>query len=162
MKRHLLRHYVDISMDKTLAEPDYHLIGEGVSSLSEDMNAEEETVQWINQENGTTDLKSYTPSISIEMQDVDQEDTDLVDWVNEIVDTLPTGSSATTSYVRVRIKGSGPSYPAVQRKCTVTVSSTGGDAGGNVTNSITLGGCGDGIQGTFNVESGTFSKSLSD
>ncbi len=162
MKRHLLRHYVDITMDKTLAEPDYHLIGEGVSSLSEDMNAEEETVQWINQESGTTDLKSYTPSISIEMQDVDQEDTELVEWVNKIVDTLPTGSNATTSYVRVRITGGGPTYPAVQRKCTVTVNSTGGDAGGNVTNTITLGGCGDGIQGTFNVENGTFSKSLSD
>lgn len=168
MKRHLLKHFVDISMDKTLANTDYHLIGEGVASLTEEMNAEEETEQWINQENGTTDLKSYTPSITIEMQDVDQEDTDLIDWIDGLVDTLPTGSSAVSSYVRVRIKGSGPSYPAVQRKCVVTVGNTGGDAGSNVTNTITLGGRGDGIKGTFNVETSKFtagstsSASLSD
>lgn len=168
MKRHLLKHFVDINMDKTLANTDYHLLGEGIASLTEEMNAEEETEQWINQENGTTDLKSYTPSISVEMQDVDQEDTELIDWINELIDTLPTGSAAVTSYVRVRVKGSGPSYPAVQRRCAVTVGNTGGDAGANVTNSITLGGRGDGIKGTFNVETGKFtaggasSASLSD
>lgn len=166
--RHNLQHFVDINMDSTLANTDYHLIGEGVSSLTEDMNAEEETNQWINQANGTTNLKSYTPSVPVEMQDVDQEDTDLMDWIYEMIDTLPTGSKAVTSYVRVRIKGNGPTYPAVQRKCTVTVGSTGGDAGSPVTNSITLGGRGDGIQGTFNAETKKFtpttatSSSLSD
>lgn len=151
MKRHLLRHFVNIGDGASLSDTDYHLIGEGVASLSEEMNAEEETNQWINQENGTTNLKSYTPSISIEMQDVGQDDTDLIDWINNLVDTLPTGNDAITSYVRVRVKGSGPSYPAVQRMCTVTVGSTGGDAGSNVTNTITLGGRGDGIQGTFDI-----------
>lgn len=143
-------------MDKTLANPDYHLLGDGISSLTEEFNVEEETEQWINQENGTTDTKSYTPSIDVEMQDIDQDDTDLVDWINNLIDTLPTGSKAISSYVRVRIKGSGPSYPAVQRKCAISVGSTGGDAGANVTNSITIGGRGDGIKGTFNVETGKF------
>lgn len=156
MKRHDLRHFIDVSMDTTLKSPDYHLLGDGIASLTEEFNAEEETEQWINQENGTTDIKSYTPSIDVEMQDIDQDDTDLVDWFYSMIDTLPTGSKAVTSYVRVRVKGSGPSYPAVQRKCSVSVGSTGGDAGDNVTNSITLGGRGDGIQGTFNVETGKF------
>lgn len=156
MKRHELQHFVDISMDKTLANPDYHLLGDGISSLTEEFNVEEETEQWINQENGTTDTKSYTPSIDVEMQDIDQDDTDLVDWMNNLIDTLPTGSKAISSYVRVRVKGSGPSYPAVQRKCAISVGSTGGDAGANVTNSITLGGRGDGIKGTFNVSTGKF------
>ncbi len=156
MKRHELQHFVDINMDATLANTDYHLIGEGVSSLTEEFNAEEETEQWINQQNGTTNLNSYTPSISVEMQDVDQEDSDLIDWINELIDTLPTGSKAISSYVRVRIKGSGPSYPAVQRKCSISVGSTGGDAGANVANSITIGGRGDAIQGTFNAETKKF------
>lgn len=156
MKRHLLQHYIDINMDKTLANPDYHLLGDGISSLSEEFGAEEETEQWINQENGTTDVKRYTPSMSVEMQDIDQDDEDLVDWTNDMVDKLPTGSEAITSYVRVRIKGPGPSYPAVQRRCSVSVGSTGGDAGDNVTNSFTIGGRGDGIKGTFNVETRKF------
>lgn len=174
MKRHELQHFVDINNDKTMSNPSYHLLGEGITSLTEEFNAEEESEQWINQQNGTTDVKSYTPSISLEMQDVDQDDTDLVDWINNLIDTLPTGSKAVTSYVRVRIKGAGPSYPAVQRMCAITVGNTGGDAGSNVTNSITLGGRGDGIQGTFNAETKKFtpegaaeasldkSKSLSD
>lgn len=161
MKRHELQHFVDIKMDKTLANPDYHLLGDGIASLTEEFNAEEETEQWINQENGTTDIKSYTPSISVEMQDIDQDDAELVDWFNNLIDTLPTGSNAISSYVRVRVKGSGPSYPAVQRKCAISVGSTGGDAGANVTNSITLGGRGDGIKGTFNVETGKFTAGVS-
>ena len=173
LKRHELQHFVDINMSKTLTDADYHLLGDGIASLTEEFNAEEETEQWINQENGTTDIKSYTPSISVEMQDIDQDDTELVDWFNNLIDTLPTGSKAVSSYVRVRIKGPGPSYPAVQRKCSISVGSNGGDAGSNVTNSITIGGRGDGIQGTFNVSTKEFtadsatekasaSKSLSD
>lgn len=137
---------------------DYHLIGEGVESLSEEFNAETETTQWINQANGNTDVKSYTPNIDFDMQDVDQEDTELIDWVNRMVDTLPTGTDAVTSYVRVRLnqKVSEGVYKAVQRLCALSVSSTGGDAGSNVTNSMSLGGKGDGVQGTFNVTTGTF------
>lgn len=168
MKRHDLAHFVDIEMDTTFASSDYHLIGEGVSSLTEEFNPEEETEQWINQANGTTDIKSYTPSVPIERQNVDQDDTALTDWFNRMIDTLPTGKDAVTSYIRVRITGNGPTYPAVRRLCSVSVGSTGGDAGSNVTDSITLGGRGDGVQGTFDVKAGTFtpagasSTSLSD
>lgn len=158
MKRNLLRHFVDIKMDPTYAESDYHLLGEGITSLTEEMNPEEETNQWINQENGNTDIKSYRPSISVEMQDVDQEDKALVDWFNHMIDTLPTGKKAVTSYIRLRLVGDGPSYPAVRRACSVSVGSTGGDAGSNVANAITLGGRGDGVQGTFNVETNKFTE----
>ncbi len=164
MKRPELQHFIDTSMNGSTAS--YHLLGEGIDSLSEEFNAEEETEQWINQYNGTTDIKSYTPSISFDIQDVDQDDTDLMDWIYKMIDELPTGKSAVTNYVRARVKGSGPTYPAVKRNCSVSVSSTGGDAGGNVINSITLGGRGDGIVGTFNASTKVFtatsSASLSD
>ena len=110
MKRHLLRHFVDVKMD-TSAEgtaADYRLLGTGITSLTEEMNPETETVQYINQENGSTDLKSYTPSIEIERQNVDEEDQDLTDWFNKMIDTLPVGADAITSYVRVRVSGAGP------------------------------------------------------
>ena len=162
MKRHLLRHFVDINMDTTYTNCEFHLLGEGVASLTEEFNAEEETQQWINEESGTTDIKSYTPSIEVERQDVDQDDTALSEWFDTMIDELPTGKAAATSYVRVRLKGSGPSYPAILQPCVATVGSTGGDAGGNVTDVITLGGRGDKIKGTLtiNAETGTatFSK----
>lgn len=160
MKRHLLRHFVDIKMDTTYAASEFHLLGEGISSLTEEMNPEEETNQWINEESGTTDVKSYRPSVAVERQNVDQEDSDLSDWFEEMIDTLPIGKSAATSYVRVRLVGNGPTYPAVLQPCVVTVSSTGGDAGENVTDSITFSGRGDKIKGTFTVSgsTGTFTK----
>lgn len=156
MKRHLLRHFVDIAMDTTYAASDFHLLGEGIESMSEEFNAESDTTQWINQESGTTDLKGYTPSIEVERQNVDQEDEELTAWFNKIIDELPTGKAAYTSYVRVRLTGAGPSYPAILQPCVAQAGSTGGDAGGNVTDSITLGGRGDRIAGTFNVSTGTF------
>lgn len=161
MKRHLLAHYVDVKMDTTFAATSYHLLGEGINSLTEEFNPEEETEQWINQANGTTDIKSYTPSISVEMQDVDQDDTELVEWVNRMIDTLPTGKEAVTSYVRVRLQGEGPDYPAVRRLCAVSMGNTGGDAGSNVTNGFTLGGRGDGVKGTFNAKTNTFTEETS-
>lgn len=158
MKRHLLRHFVDVAMDTTYEASEYHLLGEGIESLTEEFNAEEETLQWINQESGTTDIKSYTPTIEVERQNVDQDDTELTEWFNKMIDELPTGKSAATSYVRVRLVGDGPTYPAILQPCTVTVGSTGGDAGGNVTDTLTLGGRGDKIAGTYNVTTGKFTK----
>lgn len=160
MKRPNLMHLVDIKMDTTYAASDYHLLGEGIESLNEEFNPEEETYQWINQESGTTELKSYTPSIEVERQNVDQDDTELTDWIDNLVDTLPTGKAAVTSYLRVRVKGDGPEYAAVRQACTVMVNSTGGDAGGNVTDSITLGGRGDAVAGTYNAETGTFTATI--
>lgn len=160
MKRHLMRHFVDIKMDTTYAASEFHLLGEGIASLTEEFNAEEETQQWINEKSGTTDIKSYTPSVEVERQNVDQDDSDLSDWFDEMIDTLPTGKNAATSYVRIRLVGNGPAYPAILQPCVVTVGSTGGDAGGNVTDVITLGGRGDKIKGTFTVSgnTGTFTK----
>ena len=64
MKRHELLHYVDTSMGS--GSPTYALLGDGITSLSEEMNPEEETQQWNNQENGDSEVKSYTPSIEVE------------------------------------------------------------------------------------------------
>lgn len=156
MKRHELLHYVDTSMGS--GQEAYALLGDGITSLTEEMNPEEETQQWINQENGDTDVKSYTPSIEVEKQDCVDDDAQA--WIDKMVDELPTGAAATTSYVRFRLKDKVESkegtYVAYKRPCAVTVNNTGGDAGGNVVNSIKLGGKGAAIKGTFDVTTKVF------
>ena len=57
MKRSKLRHFVDIKMDTTYAASDFHLLGEGIASMTEEFNPEEESNQWINEESGTTGIK---------------------------------------------------------------------------------------------------------
>lgn len=160
MKRHELLHYVDTSMGS--GQEAYALLGDGITSLTEEMNPEEETQQWINQENGDTDIKSYTPSIEVEKQDCVDDDAQA--WIDKMVDELPTGQAASTSYVRFRLKdkveAKEGTYVAYRRPCAVTVNNTGGDAGGNVVNSIKLGGKGRAVKGEFNVTTKTFTPDV--
>lgn len=149
--REVLRHYFNIG---TLASPKWVLLGDGITSLTEEFNPESETKQYINQSNGTTTLKSYTPSIPVEREYIND---DLQRWIDEKVKILPTGSKAISEYVRINLLDTpvDGAYPAVKRKCTYQFDSIGGDAGAELVNSMTLGGVGDGIQGTFTVEEGS-------
>ncbi len=148
--REVLRHYFNIG---TLASPKWVLLGDGITSLTEEFNPESDTKQYINQSNGTTSLKSYTPSIPIEREYISDE---LQRWIDEKVKILPTGSKAISEYVRINLLDTpvDGAYPAVKRKCTYQFDSIGGDAGSPLVNSMTLGGAGDGVQGTFTVEEG--------
>lgn len=152
--REKLMHFFNIGTAET---PQYVLLGDGITSLTEEFNPESEKKQYINQANGTTSIKSYTPSISVEKEYI--KDDDLQDWINEKIKLLPTGSVAQSDYVRVNILETPTSdgkYKAVKRKCSYQFDSIGGDAGAELMNAMTLGGIGDGILGTFDVSTNTF------
>lgn len=145
--REILRHYFNIG---TTAAPKWVLLGDGITSLTEEFNPESETKQYIHQKNGTTSIKSYTPSISVEREYINDE---LQEWINEKIKLLPTGSSAESEYIRVNIAETGNNgvYPAVKRKCSYQFDSFGGDSGSELISGMTLGGIGDGELGTFDV-----------
>ena len=52
-----LRHYIDTSMNAS--EATFKLIGDGVSSLTEEMNPQEETKHYINMSSDSNSVKSY-------------------------------------------------------------------------------------------------------
>lgn len=93
------------------------------------------------------------PSMSVEREYISD---DLQEWINEKIKVLPTGTQAISEYVRVNImeKPTNNVYPAVKRRCSYQFDSIGGDAGAELVNAMTLGGVGDGIQGTFDVTRG--------
>ena len=141
--REKLMHFFNIG---TSDVEKYVLLGDGITSLSD-----------INQKNGTTNIKSYTPSISVEKEYI--KDDELQAWMNEKIKILPTGSEAMSDYVRVNSLETPTEagvYPAVKRKCSYQFDSIGGDAGSELMNNMTLGGVGDPIQGTFNVSTKEF------
>jgi len=155
--REKLMHFFNIGTDGTAK---YALLGDGITSLTEEFNPESDTKQYIHQSNGTTSIKSYTPSISVEKEYI--KDDDLQAWMDQKIKVLPVGTEAQSDYVRVNIMETPTSdgeYPAVKRKCAYQFDSIGGDAGSELVNSMTLGGIGDGIQGTFNVSTKTFTPS---
>lgn len=154
--REKLMHFFNIG---TASAPQYVLLGDGITSLTEEFNPESDTKQYINQANGTTSIKSYTPSISVEKEYI--VDDELQQWINEKIKVLPTGSEAQSDYIRINIleTATDGAYKAVKRKCSYQFDSIGGDAGSELMNSMTLGGIGDGIQGTFDMDTLTFTAS---
>ena len=150
--REKLMHFFNIG---TLESPSWVLLGDGITSLTEEFNPETDTKQYIHQANGVTSVKSYTPSISVEREYISDE---LQTWMNEKIKLLPTGSAAVSEYIRINImeKDTAGSYPAVKRKCSYQFDSIGGDAGSELVSAMTLGGIGDGELGTFNVETKTW------
>ena len=92
--REKLMHFFNIG---TSDVEKYVLLGDGITSLSEEFNAESETKQYINQKNGTTNIKSYTPSISVEKEYI--KDDELQAWMNEKIKILPTGSELSLIHI---------------------------------------------------------------
>ena len=151
-----LRHYIDTSMNAS--EATFKLIGNGVSSLTEEMNPQEETKHYINMSSDSNSVKSYQRTFEVDKEDCDDDD-ELQTWFDKMVDSLPTGMKAKTSFVRFRLgdvaKTTG-TYKAIKVPCTVSVASSGGDGGDYVHNVINVKQCGDDIAGTFNVSTSTF------
>ena len=154
--REKLMHFFNVGTGET---QEYVLLGDGITSLTEEFNPESGTKQYIHQANGTTSIKSYTPSISVEKEYIKNEK--LQQWMDEKIKLLPVGTAAESDYVRLNVMETPTAegtYPAVKRRCSYQFDNIGGDAGSELKNSMTLGGIGDGIQGTFNVKTGTYTE----
>lgn len=154
-----LRHYIDTSMDVESAK--YELLGDGVESLTEEMNPEEETKHYIHQASASNKVKSYQRSFDVDKEDCVEDEVQV--FIDRLVDTLPVGAKAKTSFVRFRLKDEVKekpgTYKAIKVPCTVSVTSSGGDGGDYVHNVINVKQCGDDIHGTFAVETKTFTAS---
>lgn len=154
--REQLRHYIDITMNAK--ESQYELLGDGVSSLVENMNPEEETKHYIHMSKASNQVKAYQRTFEVDKEDcIDDE---VQKWIDGMVDSLPTGASARTSFVRFRLKdaaeGKAGSYKAIKVPCTVAVASSGGDGGDYVHNVINIKQQGEDIKGTFDIATKKF------
>lgn len=151
-----LRHYIDTSMNGGTAT--YELLGNGIEALTEEMNPSEETKHYINMANDSNSIKSYQRTFDVDKEDCAEDEVQT--WIDSLVDTLPKGAKALTSFVRFRckdaVKGSAGVYKAIKVPCTVSVSSSGGDGGDYVHNAISVKQSGDDITGTFDVTTKTF------
>ena len=151
-----LRHYIDTSMNADVAT--YNLLGDGIESLTEEMNPEEETKHYINMAKASNSIKAYQRTFEVDKEDCVEDA--VQKWIDGLVDKLPVGASAKTSFVRFRLKdtvdGSTGVYKAIKVPCTVSVASSGGNGGDYVHNVINIKQCGDDEEGTFNIQTSTF------
>ncbi|MGN0384601.1 MAG: phage tail tube protein [Lachnospiraceae bacterium] len=151
-----LKHFIDTSMGAS--EASYELLGDGIESLTEEMNPEEESKQYINMSKASNSVKSYQRTFDVDKEDCIEDN--VQKWMDGLVDKLPTGAKAKTSFVRMRLRdaveGSTGIYRAIKVPCTVSVTSNGGDGGDYVHNVISVKQCGEDIEGTFNISTKTF------
>lgn len=152
-----LRHYIDTSMGAETG-PTYEMLGDGITALTENMNPSEETKHYINAAADSNAIKSYQRAFEVDKEDCVEDA--VQEWIDDLVDNLPTGAKAKTSFVRLRLKdaveGQAGVYKAIKVPCTVAVDSAGGDGGDYVHNVLNIKQCGDDIHGTFNVKDNTF------
>lgn len=152
--REKLMHFFNIGTPESAK---YVLLGDGITSLTEEFNPEAESKHYINKEAASNKVKAYAPSVSVEKEYIKEED--LQKWMNEKIRILPVGTEAESDYIRINIldgPSSGGEYPAVKRPCTYQLDSIGGDGGGDIMNNMTLTGNGNAVQGTFNVSTMKF------
>lgn len=151
-----LKHFIDTSMGSN--DPTYELLGDGIESLTEEMNPEEESKQYINMSKASNSVKSYQRTFDVDKEDCVEDN--VQKWLDGLVDKLPTGASARTSFVRMRLRdaveGSTGVYRAIKVPCTVSVTSNGGDGGDYVHNAVSIKQCGEDIEGTFDISTKTF------
>lgn len=158
--REKLMHFFNIGTKETAK---YELLGDGITSLTEEFNPESESKHYINKAAASNRVKSYAPSISVEKEYIVEEA--LQTWINEKIKVLPTGAEAESDYIRINILETASSegeYPAVKRPCTYQFDSIGGDAGDVIMNNMTITGNGDAIQGTFNVKTKKFTEKIAE
>lgn len=140
--RSTLKHLVNVSIpfasDKgtgATANPDvvWAPICNGVTELTEEFNPDDDEIQYICEKNKTSILKSYAPSIEIEMEY--QLGSEIQEYFNVMSRRLPIGDSKNEiEYIRYNenepIAGTGTAkkYIGVLRGGTVQFSSIGGSA----------------------------------
>jgi hypothetical protein len=153
--RTLLIHLLNISDPYSFENPVWALIGQGVSELTEDLGAEDETIQYINEATASTMIRRYAPTFDIEMSYT--KNLPLQKYFNKLVRLTPTGQNAMSDYVRFNldepVEGQTNQFLAVRRRASVYPSEVGGASEDYLSTTITVGGLGDGIQGVVTVDS---------
>lgn len=137
----------------TIESPVWSFINEGVTELTENFNADTNTLQYVGEEQSTTYTRKYAPNISLSAVVVSGDPVN--EWIQTQINTLPVGSAANTQYIRFnildKVTGQDNSYKAYMRGATIAVDSIGGSAGEEIGMSLTLNGTGSQVEGTVTM-----------
>ncbi len=140
------------------ADATYAIIGPGVTELSIAYNPQTSTEQYIHEDTATTELTGYQPNAPVTAQVVKGDPA--FEYINNMRKNLPIGSDAHTDVVLVDIFGnqSGGAYEATKQPVSIQIDSYGGAASDPLSIGYTINWRGNGIPGTFNPETRTFTE----
>lgn len=143
----------------TATSPDtakYEEVGDGVTELTVSYNPQTNTERFINQDNANTDITGYQPNAPVTSQVI--KGNPAFEYINKMRKKLPTMSDAYSDVVMLDIFDSADDgvYPATKQPVSIQIDSYGGPAADPLSVSYTLNWRGNGIEGTFNPLTKTF------
>lgn len=138
----------------TEAVPSWKRCGNGWIKFAENPNAQTESVLYINQSSESKDTVSYSPEYSVEADLLYNDPT--VKLVYGIAKDRKTGSDATIDVVIADAFDKLENGACVARRERLSVAITSLDGQKKMKMTGSLNGQGDGVKGSFNIESLTF------
>ncbi len=141
----------------TGGSPTWKIVGNGMTTGSYSYEANETSETYIVDENATTTINSYAVSLDGEMKCIYGDD--VYDFINGLRFNLATGSSAETNLLLIdkydEITSGTGKFRAQQFKCSVSISSYGGDGGATPTISFKVSANGTPKNGYATITGGT-------
>ena len=134
-------------------------MGKGITSQNISYNPNVTTEQYIDEDNATSSVDSYAPSL--DGTQTCYKGDPVFEYIDELRQARAVGPALETEVLFVYMyAGEAGSFKAEKNKCVIQLGEYGGDGGGNVTMTYTIGLNGDPVVGTAAVTSGkvTFTK----
>ena len=129
-------------------------MGKGITSQNISYNPNVTTEQYIDEDNATSSVDSYAPSLDGTQTCYKGEP--VFEYVDGLRQERAVGSALETEVLFVYMyAGEAGSFKAEKNKCVIQLGEYGGDGGGNVTMTYTIGLNGDPVVGTAAVTAGS-------
>ena len=141
-------------------EPTWAKMGKGITSQKISYNPNVTTEQYVDEDNAYSSVDSYAPSL--DGQQTCYKGEPVFEYIDGLRQNRAVGTELETEVLFVYLyDGEGGSFKAEKNSCVVQLGDYGGDGGGSVQMTYTLGLNGDPVQGTATIAEGavTFAKS---
>lgn len=129
-------------------------MGKGITSQSISYNPNVTTEQYIDEDNAYSSVDSYAPSL--DGTQTCYKGDPVFEYIDKLRQERAVGAALETEVLFVYMyAGESGAYKAEKNKCVIQLGEYGGDGGGNVTMTYTIGLNGDPVVGTAAVNGGT-------
>ena len=129
-------------------------MGKGITSQNISYNPNVTTEQYIDEDNAYSSVDSYAPSL--DGTQTCYKGDPVFEYIDKLRQERAVGSALETEVLFVYMyAGESGSFKAEKNKCVIQLGEYGGDGGGNVTMTYTIGLNGDPVVGTAAVNAGS-------
>ena len=157
IKRSLFATFINTTPGE--GEATWAKMGKGITSQSVSYNPNVTTEQYIDEDNAYSSVDSYAPSL--DGQQTCYKGEPVFEYIEALRQKRAVGTDLETEVLFVYLyDGEGGSYKAEKNACVIQLGDYGGDGGGSVQLTYTIGLNGDPEQGTATIAEGnvTFAK----